>query len=255
MKSSRLTILTDEEIYALYELPEFDDEERTFLFELDTTDMDYLNSLKDISRKINFILQLGYYKAINYFFQFSFQKRKQDVLFILKQLFPGEPFPKKQILRKYHYENRLFIMNKYGITEPDNTFNHALAKKAKVLAKRHALPKFVLQELLDYSLNSNVLRPAYTTMQDLVSTALKQEQKRLSNKLYVEASNEIREQLGNLLQIDELFYSLTLIKMDQKDFSTTEILHTVKKQQKIFDLCKESKRLMNKLGIPKYYTI
>lgn len=140
-------------------------------------------------------------------------------------------------------------MNKYGITEPDNTFNRALAKKAKALAKRHALPKFVLQELLDYCLNSNVLRPAYTTMQDLVSTALKQEQKRLSNKLYVEASNEIRDQLDNLLQIDELFYSLTLIKMDQKDFSTTEILHTVKKQQKIFDLCKESRRLMNKLGI------
>ncbi|HGJ5900008.1 DUF4158 domain-containing protein [Arsenophonus apicola] len=96
MKSSRLTILTDEEIHALYEIPEFDDEERTFLFELDTIDIDYLNSLKDTSRKINFILQLGYYKAINYFFQFSFQKRKQDVLFVLKLLFPDELFPKKQ---------------------------------------------------------------------------------------------------------------------------------------------------------------
>ncbi|WP_319926133.1 DUF4158 domain-containing protein [Xenorhabdus littoralis] len=106
MTYSRLSILTDEEIYSLYEIPDINDEEREFLFELDAEDIKYLDSIKNISQKINYILQLGCYKATNYFFQFSFQKRKSDVLFILKRYFPDETFPKKQIARKYHYNNR-----------------------------------------------------------------------------------------------------------------------------------------------------
>ena len=106
MTSSRLSILTEEEIHSLYGIPDLDDEEREFLFELDAEDLKHLDSLKDIPRKLNYILQLGYYKAVNYFFQFSFQKRKTDVLFLLNRYFPSEPFPKKQIARKHHYDNR-----------------------------------------------------------------------------------------------------------------------------------------------------
>ncbi|WP_198672839.1 hypothetical protein [Photorhabdus sp. CRCIA-P01] len=93
-----------------------------------------------------------------------------------------------------------------------------LEKEAKSLVKRHALPKFILQELLDYCLNNNLLRPAYSTMQNIVSCALRQEQQRLNNKFYAKIEPTIRSQLDNLLNMDDLFYKLTLIKKDQKDF-------------------------------------
>ncbi|WP_420800706.1 hypothetical protein [Photorhabdus temperata] len=82
---------------------------------------------------MNYILQLGYYKATNYFFQFSFQKRKSDVIFILKRYFHDKTFPKKQIARKYHYNNRRFVINKYGVIDINNVIISQLEKKAKSL--------------------------------------------------------------------------------------------------------------------------
>ena len=95
---ARLSILTQEEIDSLYSIPHLDDDERSFLFTLDDEDRLNLNTLKTVPRKINYILQRGYYQATNYFFRFSFQKYKIDVEFILKTYFPDAPFPKKHFL-------------------------------------------------------------------------------------------------------------------------------------------------------------
>lgn len=85
--ADRLSILTEEEIHSLYSIPKLDDEE----------DQIYLQSLKkDIPRKINYILQLCYYRAVNYLFQFSFQNQRADVEFILKQFFSGTLFLKSK---------------------------------------------------------------------------------------------------------------------------------------------------------------
>lgn len=59
-----------------------DDEERSFLFSLDIDDVAILESFDNTARKVDYILQLGYYRAINYFFPFSFQKVKADVTFV-----------------------------------------------------------------------------------------------------------------------------------------------------------------------------
>ena len=248
--ADRLSILTEEEIHSLYSIPKLDDEERAFIFELDEEDKIYLQSLKnDIPRKINYILQLGYYRAVNYFFTFSFQKQQTDVEFILKWYFPKTPFPKKQISKNYHYNNRRKVMIKFGFTDPDNNFKNQLLNEAKAVAKRHALPKFVLQCLLSYCLQKKFIRPGYSYLQDLVGKALKYERNRLINIFYTDADKDLRDQLDNLLGNDDLFYNLTLLKKDQKDFSTTEIKKSVTKQQTIIGIYKRSQQLISRLGI------
>lgn len=148
---------------------------------------------KDTPRKVNYILQLSYYQAVNYFFRFSFQKQRADVEFVLKQYFPGEAFPKRQISKNNHYGNRAEVMRKYSLADSDSDFEDQLLKEANSLAKRHALPRFVLQELLAYCLQKNVIRPADSTLQDLVSAALKHERNRLTNKFYTDADKVLRD--------------------------------------------------------------
>ncbi|WP_289997320.1 hypothetical protein [Photorhabdus laumondii] len=46
-----------------------------------------------------------------------------------------------------------------------------------------------------------------------------------------------------------LFYKLTLIKKEQKDFTTTEIISTIKKQQMIYPLFDESRNIISRLDI------
>ena len=104
---ARLNILTQDEINSLYAIPSLDDEERSFLFSLDADDIAILDSLENnTARKVDYILQLGYYRTVNYFFLFSFQRVKADTAFIMQLYFPGEPFPKKQVSKNHHYRNR-----------------------------------------------------------------------------------------------------------------------------------------------------
>jgi TnpA family transposase len=247
---ARLNILTQDEINALYAIPTLDDEERSFLFGLDSDDIAILDSLENnTARKVDYILQLGYYRAVNYFFLFSFQRVKADTAFIMQLYFPGEPFPKKQVSKNHHYWNRCEVMRKFGLKEADTGFQTPLLKEAKGLVKRHALAKFVLEGLLIYCQQQNVIRPAYSTFQNIVSITLQEERNRLVNKLYTDADKALRAQLDKLLQNDELFYNLTLLKKDQKNFSTTEIKNSVAKQQLIIDIYQQSRLLMPKLGL------
>lgn len=247
---ARITILNKEEIKALYTIPTLDEEERAYLFTLDKDDLSFIYTLKkNTPRKINYILQLGYYRAVDYFFYFNFQQVKADVDFIIQQCFPEAPFPPKKISTNYHYINKCHIMDKYGIKEADNIFQNKLLKTAKSFAKRHVLPKFVLQELLSYCQQQNVIKPTYSVFQEIVSKALQGELNRLANKLYTDADKELREQLDKLLDNDDLFYNLTLLKKDQKDFSTGEIKSNVAKHKLVAGIYEKSSVLMKKLGI------
>jgi len=247
---ARLSILTQEEINALYAIPILDDDERACLFTLEADDITLLDTYgNDTARKVNYILQLGFCRATNNFFTFSIQKVKTDVDFIMRLYFPDEPFPKKQLSKNFHYGNRCEVMNKVGLKDTSTDFQNKLAKEAKALAKLHVLPRFILEGLLSYCQQINVIRPAYSSLQDRVSTALLEERNRLVNKLYTHADQDLRLQLDHLLEIDELFYNLTLLKRDQKNFSTTEIKKSVAKQQLVIGIYEKSKLLMSKLGI------
>lgn len=246
---ARLSILSNDEINALYAIPTLTGEEKYWLFELDNDDRAYLEKLDTIEQQINYILQLGYYQAVSYFFQFSFQQVKEDVEFIQKQYYPDQPFPKKRLSKHLHYLNRHQICQKFGLMDANNKFLQQLIQEAKRLAKIHVMPKYILINLLSFCQQKQTIKPAYSKLQDVVSGALKSEQKRLANKFYTDADQSIRDQLDRLLKTDNLLYNLTLLKSDQKNFSTTEILKTIDKQNLIGELYQQSQQLMRRLDI------
>lgn len=86
-------------------------------------------------------------------------------------------------------------------------------------------------------------------MQDIVSYAIRQEKQRLSNQIHKKIQPETRKELDGLLNMDDLFYKLTLIKKEQKNFTTTEIINTIKKKRMINSIFKESIDIISKLKI------
>jgi TnpA family transposase len=246
---ARLRILSLDEIKELYHIPKLEGEERQFVFELDEEDNEYLNNIDNIAVKISYILNLGYFRKSGYFFSFSFQSVKEDVQFIIETYFPGSKFPMKQISKRQNYINRDVILKKHGITLYSKEFENNLVTYLKSLAKQHANPKYLFDSLLEYCYKHKVLRPRYTTLQDLVSTSLANEKNRISNKLYTLMDNNLRNSLGNLLKKDDLFYQLTLVKKDQKNFTTSEIRSTVAKNRLLADIYKSSVEILKQLEI------
>jgi len=251
---SRLTILNKAEYNALYEFPEFSIEDRVEKFSLDYEDYEILNSFEDIPQKISYVLQLGYFKAKQYFFNFSFQQARDDVWFIINSYYPGEKFPKKRISSRQQYNIQNIIRNKYKINKSSSRFSNKLRNTANFLVIHDVSPKFIFEGLLSVSQQENVIRPAYSTLQDIVSAALQSERRRLSNLLALSLDKNTGRQLDKLLEKEETLYNLTLLKKDPKDFSTTEIRKEVAKHEMLNELYLKSLQIIPQLKISEQNT-
>ncbi|WP_133137982.1 Tn3 family transposase [Legionella rowbothamii] len=246
---ARLKILSSDDINKLYKLPALEDKDRPFVFELDEEDKEYLNSFDNIPKKINYILQVSFFRISQYFFNFTFQGLRKDTWYVIKTYFPCEKFPKKQVNKRHHYDNRNAILKKYGMSIYSSKNKAIAIGYAKELIKQHAVPKYVFNSLIEYFHQHKIVRPSYTTLQEVVSKALNHEKNRLSNKIYTLTDKPFRELLANFLEKDELFYQLTAVKKDQKDFTTGEINTSIKNHQFLSALYQRSTEIIKELGI------
>lgn len=82
--SSRLAILTADEIDALYSRPIFILEDQIEYFELTPPKQVSLSQLGKPTSQLYFILQLGYFKARHRFFQFSLAEVENDLNYMVK---------------------------------------------------------------------------------------------------------------------------------------------------------------------------
>jgi hypothetical protein len=80
--TSRLAILTADEIDALYARPIFTIEDRHDYFELTPPEQVALSQLRTPISQIHFILQLGYFKARHRFFRFALADVEADLRYI-----------------------------------------------------------------------------------------------------------------------------------------------------------------------------
>jgi len=245
----RITILSEDEQDHLYGIPKLTDPDRRVLFELSESDHEEINKLPTDSVKIDYILQLGYFRAKTYFFNFTFYQVREDVWFIINRYFTNVLFPKKQISKHHHYNNQKKLLKRFKL-EPFTAKNKIkLQQQAKNLAKRHVYPRFIFDELLNCCLQWNLIRPGYSTMQLIVSNALQSERNRLLNKLSVSLDKDDRLALDGLLKSDDSFYQITLLKKDPKDFTTSEMRKEVAKQQILLEVYKTAESILPKLKI------
>jgi len=139
----RIAILSSDEFDDLYSIPSLNDKEREMLFELSEEELAVINTIVSKAAKIDYVLQLGYFRAKQYFFNFTFQKIRDDVWFIINRFFPTTLFPKKQISKHYYYNNQKKILAQYKFKQTTQAKQIELRQFAKNLAKRHVSPRFI----------------------------------------------------------------------------------------------------------------
>ena len=65
---NKLNILSEDKLRELYGIPKLENEDREEVFDLMEEDVKYLKKLKRKADKINYILQLGYFRANRYLY-------------------------------------------------------------------------------------------------------------------------------------------------------------------------------------------
>ena len=248
----RLAILSEAEKSALYELPDFDDDQRLEYLTLTAQEQELLLKQSCLETKVYCALQIGYFKAKKMFFRFAWSEpATEDITFILQEYFSDETFKERVILKHEHYTQRQDIASFFNYRLWSKTFETIVYDEAGQIILRDTNPQFIMMQLLAFLQEKRIVRPRYTTFQIMISNTLNKERKRLVsliNKLLPE--NEVTL-LKQLLQEEDVFSRLAAIKQDAKNFKARMMASERSKLLKIKPLYQRAKILLPELHISK----
>ena len=178
--NDRLTILSEAEKTALYGIPLFDDFQRLEYFAMTDSERSLVMQRKGLLKQLYCLLQIGYFKAKQAFFQFSLDEvPPEDVTFLLQRYFPEQTLTVEPLSAKEYYAQRSEIVALFGYRLWAANDLPTLLDKAILLARTDITPTFLLAEMMVFLIGQRIVRPGYTTLQTSIRDALSAERDRL----------------------------------------------------------------------------
>lgn len=182
-KSKRLSVLSEAEHEALYRLPDFNDSQQLDFLSMSEAELVLATSGPGLLAQMYCIIQIVYFKAKQTFFRFDWPDAQGDTAFVLSRYFHGEAFESKSITDHEPYTQRRQITDLFGYQQWAGEFLPRLTQQAAQITRRDVTPSFVATELIVWLNEYKIVRPAHTTLQDLISDALSTERRRLGGLL------------------------------------------------------------------------
>jgi len=221
-KQKRLSILSNLEEFAFYGLPDFDSAQRHQYLAFEPQEWNLIESCSSLHAKVYCALQIGYFKAKNAFFKFSLHKIPQaDVNFIITRYFNTQTLSAFTITRYEQYFQRQEICRLSGYRLWSNDFLPEIYDRSKMIVRRDIAPNFLANELLSFLKSQKIVRPGYTTLQDIVSNVLTQERNRLKLKLQGCLTESHKKSLDQLYENENALSELASLKQDAKNFGVS----------------------------------
>lgn len=229
-KSERLAVLNSAEQEALYSLPDFDDTQRLEFLALDESELALACSRQGLPAQIYCIHQIAYFKAKHLFFRFGWSDVKDDSNFILSRYFHGESLPDQSPTKHERYAQREKICALYGYRPWSSSLSAQLEQQAAHIVHRDVTPSFVATELIIWLNAHKIIRPGYTTLQELVRKALSDERQRLERILAERLDDTMIAKLEKLTERDDTLSRLAVLRQDARDFGWRQMLHEREKR-------------------------
>ena len=150
-KYSRIKILPDSEIIDLYARPSFNLQEQKVYFSFSADELEISNTYGNVKTRIYFMLQMGYFKAKQQIFKFSFEEVKNDLKFLWEKFFKDHDTfkPIGSLSRDYLRKQKKGILEFFKYSEwfaKENEIKLHIAR----LFQLHPKVRNVYHELLTY---------------------------------------------------------------------------------------------------------
>jgi len=247
-KSERLTVLSDAEQEALYSLPDFDDAQRLEYLAFTEAEQALASSRPGLHAQVYCLLQIGYFRAKHAFFHFNWNDVEDDFAFVLSRYFHGEAIERKPITKHERYTQRELVAELFGYQLWAADFLPQLRQQATQTVRRDVTPGFVAAELIVWLNKQKIIRPGYTTLQELISETLSTERRRLGGLLSQVLDDPAKAALAQLLVRDDTLSQLAALKQDAKHFGWRQMIREREKRALLEPLHGIAKALLPKLG-------
>lgn len=248
--NERLTILSDAEKTALY--GSFDDFQRIEFFAMTDAERSLALQRRGILKQVYCLLQIGYFKAKQAFFQFSLDDvPPEDVAFLMQRYFPGKTLVVKPLSTREYYAQRQEIGALFEYRLWTDNDLPVLRDKATLLARTDVTPAFLLAELMVFLIGQHIVRPGYSTLQTIIRDALSAERDRLEKLVEAAITDEARETLQLLLANESTLSELAALKQDAKSFRYRQMGLERQKRLTLKPLYAIAKKLLPGLDVSK----
>ena len=167
----------------------------------------------------------------------------------MTRYFIGQAFKPHPITKHEHFAQRVLIAELFGYWLWSAEFLPPLVQQAAQIVRRDVTPGFIVAELIAYLNEHKIVRPGYTTLQDLISEALSAERLRLCSLLEEVLDDAAKAALAQLLVRDDTLSELAALKQDAKDFGWRQMAQEREKRAKLEPQYRIAKALLPKLGI------
>ncbi len=249
MSNKRLKIISQAEINELYDLPQFTDSERKTYFSLSKKEYKLMTDRGSLASKVHFILQLGYFKATSLFFNCTFKDVQSDVDFIIQEYLGNAKMSAKSVSKQTRHTNQNSIAKHLKYECDKSSIKDKLANLLKTKTRLCNNPVYLFHEILCYSSQHMLMLLNYSTLQDLIGTAITDEEARLCELLQKHLNASTWASIKTLLTIGDSGYVLTALKKDPKSFNHKQIKGEIKKLNDHQALYVTAKTILPKLKL------
>ena len=249
--AKRIQLLTEAEISNLYDKPDFTADERELFFTVSKLELDKMAQYHNVRTRVYFILQLGYFKAKQQLFRFSFEDVIDDTKFILQKFFDQtNKHWQGSLSRNSLRSQKQIILDLFDYQDWSTAIEPMvfakLCKSLRYFPKGHS----ALRQLLFYLERQRIIPPVYRKLQDMFSMAFTVEEARIRPILH-SIADYWREQLSSLIEHENGLNQLTLLKADQKDFQYTAVKFEIEKARSLEGLYRFAETFLPTLNISK----
>ena len=200
--------------------------------------------------RLHCLLQIGYFKAKQAFFNFDVQDiPAEDIEFLLRHYFPGETVTLRPLRPNERYTQRAEIAKLFSYRLWSAADRPALIETAALLARRDVKPTFILVEVLGFLKARKIVRPGYTTLQTIISDVLVAERGRLACLVETGLDAGTRAALQDLLVHEGALSELAALKQDAKHFGYQMMVAERQKHATLAPLHTAAKAILPRLGI------
>jgi len=249
MAKQRLKILSQSETNELYNTPRFTISEQQAYFSMSKKEYKAMYSRGSIASKVHFILQLGYLKATSQFFTFRFDEVKQDVDFILNTYFKDDELCTSMVSKQTQITNQALIAKLLGYEIDKIKICRKLQKMLEIKVCFSGNPIYLFHEVLCYCSNNKLKLLGYSTIQDLIGSAITLEEERSGKLLKKYLSPTDWTYIKNTLVKTKDEYILTALKKDPKSFQPKHIKAEISKLSDNLQLYHLAKHILPQLKI------
>lgn len=259
--STHIKVFNQKDIQAFDRPPEFNGEERKKYFSFPVWANDQLIGLKTPTNKVGFMLQFGYFKAVNKFFS-SVLFHQKDIDFVARKLqisLLEIDFSKYASTTSERHQN--IILKNLGYGKFTEDAKRHLIQEATALCSKQTKPRLIFLSLVDFLRNKRIEVSTYHALSEIITQSLRNYEKHLIFSLEQNLSMEDQQMLDELLKEDSEYihgekkdlklkrYRLTLLKKSNQSMKPFKIKENIDDLQSLKPLFNNLKPVLERLGL------